>query len=70
MKDLNAHTAVLHNLYWRYKNLKHDPMWQRDLVPPPDTTTLDLLVSFKPTAQPEDGPFKGPKHVVVSLILH
>jgi hypothetical protein len=33
-------------------------------------TPLDLLVSFSPTAQPEDGPIKGPKRVVVSLILH
>jgi hypothetical protein len=31
---------------------------------------LDLLVSFSPIAQPEDGPIKGPKHVVVSLVLH
>jgi hypothetical protein len=38
--------------------------------PPPDTTTRDLLVSFSPIAQPEDGPIKGPKHAVVSLILH
>jgi hypothetical protein len=39
-------------------------------IPPPDTTTLDLLVSFSPIIQPEDGPIKGLKHVVVSLILH
>jgi hypothetical protein len=38
--------------------------------PPPDTTTLALLVSFSPITQPEDDPIKGPKHVVVSPILH
>jgi hypothetical protein len=43
---------------------------RRDLVPPLDTTTRDPLVSFSPIAQPEDGPIKRPKRVVVSLILH
>jgi hypothetical protein len=34
------------------------------------TLSPSLIVSFSPIAQPEDGPIKGPKHVVVSLILH
>jgi hypothetical protein len=42
---------------------------RRDLAPSAHQT-LDLLVSFSPIAQPEDGPIKRPKHVVISLILH
>jgi hypothetical protein len=43
---------------------------KRDLVPPPDPSTLDPISLPQPYTQPDDGPMKGPKHVVVSHTIH
>jgi hypothetical protein len=62
---------MIYYLLFSKQHLHNTIYVRRDLVPlPPDTTTIALLVSFSPITQPEDGPIKGPKRVVVSPILH
>jgi hypothetical protein len=40
------------------------------LIPPPDPSTLDPISLPQPYTQPDDGPMKGPKHVIVSHTIH